>query len=108
MSFTPDDRETFEREIARWVIETGNDFEKYVIYPEGRQSFTDVIKASAVVTVPAKTTDSDGSNLDPSRCDCGKGAACPLWDSWVGGSSLWTAIFRTDDRFIWWEQRAMV
>lgn len=25
-------------------------------------------------------TDDEGKNLSPHLCDCGKGAACPLWD----------------------------
>lgn len=107
MSFTPNDRESFESDIREWVREGNHSMESYVIYPEGRAAFKDDIKASAVVTVAAKTTDSDGFNLDPNLCDCGKGEACPLW-GWVGGSSKWTAILRDDDKVIWWEQRAMV
>lgn len=29
----------------------------------------------------AVVTDHEGKNLDPQRCDCGKGDACPLWDT---------------------------
>lgn len=44
--------------------------------------FVDAKKAAQSLTQVKPSppaTDSEGANLDPAACDCGKGAYCPLW-----------------------------
>ncbi len=103
-----DDRSSFEAEIRDWAQAKAIFDFSFAIHPAMTWGINMGIKASAVVTIPPSVVDDEGLNLDPNKCDCGKGEFCPLWDAWTEGETKWTAIYRNDGQLIWWEQRAML